>query len=121
MYYPFSWLRSLGRLAAYFLVVILLGWYYSEPSLAVAIGALLLLASHYWNIYRLNHWLWQSKKITPPRVNGVWEHIYDGIYTLQRRNRTKRKELGLLVKRFREGSEALPDAAVVVDANASIS
>lgn len=120
MYYPFSWLRSLGRVAAYFLVVTLLGWYFSELSIAIAIGALLLLAGHYWNIYRLNHWLWQSKKITPPKVNGVWEHIYDGIYTLQRRNRAKRKELGLLVKRFREGSEALPDAAVVVDANAAI-
>ena len=50
----------------------------------------------------------------------MWEHIYEGIYYLQRRNRNKRKELGELVKRFREGSEALPDAAVVVDSKACI-
>lgn len=58
--------------------------------------------------------------MSPPMVKGVWEHIYEGIYYLQRRNRNKRKELGELVKRFREGSEALPDAAVVVDSKACI-
>lgn len=120
MYYPFSWFRSLSRVISYFVVVILFGLFFSHLTLAIAIGALLLLVLHYWNLYRLNHWLWHSKKMTPPKVNGIWEHIYDGIYSVHKRNRTKRKELGVLVKRFREGSEALPDAAVVVDANAAI-
>jgi two-component system phosphate regulon sensor histidine kinase PhoR len=120
MYYPFSWFKSLSRLTSYFVVVILFGLYFSNVTLAIAIGALLLLALNYWNLYRLNYWLWHSKKMTPPKVNGVWEHIYDGIYSLQKRTRAKRKELGGLVKRFREGSEALPDAAVVVDSNAAI-
>jgi|TARA_Y100001970_G_scaffold138928_2_gene170880 two-component system phosphate regulon sensor histidine kinase PhoR len=88
--------------------------------LAIAIGATLLLLFNYWHLYKLNRWLWHSRKMSPPMVKGVWEHIYEGIYYLQRRNRNKRKELGELVKRFREGSEALPDAAVVVDSKACI-
>jgi two-component system phosphate regulon sensor histidine kinase PhoR len=79
-----------------------------------------LLAGHYWQLYRLNRWLWHSKRISPPQVSGIWERIYDGIYYLQKRNRKKRKELSDLLQRFREGSEALPDAAVVVDENACI-
>ncbi|WP_088329814.1 phosphate regulon sensor histidine kinase PhoR [Lacimicrobium sp. SS2-24] len=121
MYYPFSWIKTLGRLAGYFALVCVLGFYFDALMASVAIGAVLLLLAHYWNLYRLNRWLWHSKKMTPPKTGGVWEHIYEGIYYLQRRNRNKRKELGNLVKRFREGAEALPDAAVVVDANACIS
>lgn len=120
MYYPFSWLRSTLRLALYLVAFALIGWYLNDMLVAVAVGATILLVFNYWHLYKLNRWLWHSRKMSPPTVKGMWEHIYEGIYYLQRRNRNKRKELGALVKRFREGSEALPDAAVVVDAKACI-
>jgi len=60
------------------------------------------------------------RNLSPPSAPGVWHHIYEGIYFLQRRNRSKRKNLGELVKRFREGSEALPDAVIVIDDQARI-
>lgn len=120
MYYPFSWLRSLTNLTLYLSVFAGIGWYLDDMLLAVTLGIAGLLAVNYWQLFKLNRWLWHSRKMSPPTVTGVWEHIYEGIYYLQRRNRNKRKELGELVKRFREGSEALPDAAVVVDAKACI-
>jgi two-component system phosphate regulon sensor histidine kinase PhoR len=58
--------------------------------------------------------------MSPPTAPGIWYHIYEGVYFLQRRNRAKRKSLGEIVKRFREGSEALPDAVVVIDKQARI-
>lgn len=120
MYYPFSWLRSVGLVTAYMLVFAAFGWFFDALLNSLAIGALGLLGWHYWQLYKLNKWLWHSKKMSPPTAIGIWEHIYEGIYHLSRRNRKKRKELGELVKRFREGSEALPDAAVVVDEKANI-
>ena len=120
MYYPFSWLKSLARVALFLLGVLLVGWLVDEVFVVFLLGVIWLLLVQYWNMFRLNRWLWHSKKMTPPKAAGFWEHIYEGIYYLQRRNRNKRKQLSRLVKRFREGSEALPDAAVVVDANASI-
>lgn len=120
MYYRFSWVKSLWRILAYFLVVTLVGLYLEQLANAFTVGALVLLILHYWQLYRLNRWLWHSKKITPPKSKGAWEYIYDGVYYLQRRNRQKRKELGSLLRRFREGAEALPDAVVVVDAQAQI-
>ena len=120
MYYPHAWSRAPLRIALYFAFLIAVGLYLDELTLVIAIGAVALLVSNYWQIHKLNQWLWHSRKMSPPDAKGVWEHIYEGIYYLQRRNRNKRKELGNLVKRFREGSEALPDAAVVVDANACI-
>lgn len=120
MYYPFSWIKSVARLILFLIFFAIIGWYVEDMLLAVALGATGLLLLNYWQLFKLNRWLWHSRKMSPPSVSGLWEHIYEGIYYLQRRNRNKRKELGALVKRFREGSEALPDAAVVVDSKACI-
>ncbi|HCB08190.1 MAG TPA: two-component system sensor histidine kinase PhoR, partial [Alteromonas sp.] len=120
MYYPFSWIKSVARLVLFLIFFAIIGWYVEDMLLAVAMGATGLLLVNYWQLFKLNRWLWHSRKMSPPSVSGLWEHIYEGIYYLQRRNRNKRKELGALVKRFREGSEALPDAAVVVDSKACI-
>ena len=120
MYYPFSWVKSLTRVALLLCGIAILGWMLEDMLLALALGVFFLLLGNYWQLYKLNRWLWHSRKMSPPTVSGMWEHIYEGIYYLQRRNRNKRKELGALVKRFREGSEALPDAAVVVDEQARI-
>lgn len=120
MYYPFSWVKTFIRVVIFLCLVSILGWALDDILMAIALGMFGLLVSNYWQLYKLNRWLWHSRKMSPPAVSGMWEHIYEGIYYLQRRNRNKRKELGALVKRFREGSEALPDAAVVVDANARI-
>ncbi|XOV80735.1 MAG: phosphate regulon sensor histidine kinase PhoR [Aestuariibacter sp.] len=120
MYSPFSWIKSALRLTSYFIVAIVVGWLLDDILISVAIAAVLLLVINYGYLLRLNHWLWHSKKITPPNAKGIWGQIYDGIYYMQRRNRNKRKQLGILIRRFREGSEALPDAAVVVDSDGHI-
>lgn len=120
MYYPFSWSKGLFKTLCLFVIAAIVGWYFQQVTLFLLIATLLNLVSHHWHLYRLNQWLWHSKKITPPKSSGIWEHIYDGVYYMQRRSRKKRKELGTIVKRFREGSEALPDAVVVVDSNANI-
>jgi two-component system phosphate regulon sensor histidine kinase PhoR len=110
----------LMKVGLFFLILSILGAYFNALAIFITIGALILLAMSYWELNRLNHWLHKSKKMTPPTATGMWGHIYDGIYHLQRRNRAKRKELSKMVKRFREGSEALPDATVVVEADGSI-
>lgn len=98
----------------------LVGAYFDQALLAWAGFMTSLVAIHYWNLFKLNQWLWYSKKITPPTARGILGNIYDGIYYSQRRARNKRKQLGVLIRRFREGSEALPDAVVVVDAEGHI-
>jgi two-component system phosphate regulon sensor histidine kinase PhoR len=120
MYKRFSWLKTMTNVILFFAVVAILGLFIGHLFLSLWIATIGLLMLHYWQLFRLNRWLWHSKKMTPPKATGLWGHIYDGVYFLQRRNRNKRKELGILVRRFREGSEALPDAAVVVDADACI-
>ena len=120
MYYPQSWSRTLLRICIYILTVVVFGLFIDQLLFTLLIAFVVLVGFNYFHLYRLTKWLWQSRAMTPPQASGIWHHIYEGVYYLQRRNRTKRKNLGELIKRFREGSEALPDAIVVIDKQARI-
>jgi two-component system phosphate regulon sensor histidine kinase PhoR len=115
MDHPFPWLRSIARVIIFLVSCTLLGIYINQLVLTLLFGAFVLLGWHYWRLYRLNYWLWHSKKISPPTARGIWSHVYQGIYSANKKNRIKRKSLGEIIRRFRQGSEALPDAAFVVD------
>ena len=120
MYYPQSWTKSLVRLGSFVTLAMLFGLYIDSFLIVMLLTFVSLVCFHYFHLYRLTKWLWESRKMSPPSAPGIWEHVYEGVYYLQRRNRNKRRSLGELVKRFREGSEALPDAVVVVDKEAKI-
>ena len=120
MYYPQSWSKTLLRFSVYFVFTIVVGLMLDNLLLTILLTLSVLLVLNYYHLYKLTRWLWHSRSMSPPSAPGIWHHIYEGIYYLQRRNRAKRKNLGELVKRFREGSEALPDAVVVIDKDARI-
>jgi two-component system phosphate regulon sensor histidine kinase PhoR len=120
MYHPFAWLRSMARVIVFLTLCTLLGLYINYLVLTLLFGAFGLLGLNYWRLYRLNYWLWHSKKISPPTSRGIWSHIYQGIYGANLRSRDKRKTLGEIIRRFRQGSEALPDAALIVDDSSKI-
>ena len=114
MYHPFAWLTSIARVIAFMTCCALLGSSLNYLAFTLLFGTVGLLSLHYWRLYRLNYWLWHSKKISPPTSRGIWSHVYQGIYGAILRNRNKRKTLGEIIKRFRQGSEALPDAALII-------
>ncbi len=111
--HSFSLWRLGWSLIAYFLAWAGLGMLLGLPLLFMLMGALGLLAWHYRQLVALLRWLWEGRQFSPPRGSGTWQYIFDGIYFMQRKNLKRRKELGRLLKRFRQGTEALPDAVVV--------
>ena len=69
---------------------------------------------------KLAIWLWRDRSLIPPQGKGSWEAIFNGLYRLQLRQRRRRRELARLIRRFRQGAEALPDAAVVIGQDGGI-
>lgn len=120
MYKRFVWLNSILRVVLFLSLTITVGYYFDQVTVGIIFGGLVLLAWQYWRLFRLNYWLWHSKQISPPSTRGVWANIYEGIYAAKLNNRNKRKALGEIIRRFREGTEALPDAALVVDESGEI-
>ncbi|TRW48092.1 phosphate regulon sensor histidine kinase PhoR [Aliidiomarina halalkaliphila] len=112
--------RILKRLLFWVLPFALIGWLsgYFWPSVSLALA--LALFWNYLFLHRLNMWLWQSRTMLPPRAPGMWSDIYDGIYRTLRRAQTKRRQLAVLLQRFRQAAEAMPDASMVLQRNGNI-
>ncbi|WP_017445039.1 phosphate regulon sensor histidine kinase PhoR [Gayadomonas joobiniege] len=98
----------------------LLGLIIDQMYLCIGLVLLVLVLWYSYNLIQLSDWLSSKKNLYPPSSNGLWSEIFDGIYRLQKKNRQRRKELGQVLKRFRDGAEALPDAAVVVESSGQI-
>ncbi|WP_404342839.1 phosphate regulon sensor histidine kinase PhoR [Pseudoalteromonas mariniglutinosa] len=108
------------RLFMYFLPLLLIGVLVGTPFLLLFLGSFALLLWHYHQLYRLSDWLINQRSFNPPEGEGAWEQVFEGIYHLQHRNRKKRNELADLIRRFRDGAEAVPDAVVVLQKDLSI-
>lgn len=120
MFESYSGYRLLSRLITYLILCFILGILIGEIVWVLLIGAISLLFWHYRQLSRLNFWLWRDKRLTPPNGKGSWEGVFNGIYRLQGKNRKRVSQLAFLLGRFRQGAEALPDAAVVLDADYNI-
>lgn len=120
MFDSYSGYRLASRLMIYLLVTLAFGLLIGELSLTLLAACVVLLFWHYRQIGRLTHWLWYDKRLTPPQGSGSWEGIFNGLYRLQGKNRRRVSQLAGLLGRFRQGAEALPDAAVVLDSDKNI-
>lgn len=84
---------------------------------------LMLMAFCAWHGYQLfcyTRWLGRNKTTAIPDVGGVWGELYYNIYRLRERNRKTKRRLAKYLSRFQESTAALPDAVVVLAADATI-
>jgi two-component system phosphate regulon sensor histidine kinase PhoR len=96
-----------------YLPIVIIGLLIGRVLELVLAVTVLHIAWHYYFLKKLNDWLWISKSTVLPPGQSVWEHAYIGIHNMQQRHRKRRNKLASVISRFREGSEALPDAVVV--------
>ncbi|MDO6641174.1 phosphate regulon sensor histidine kinase PhoR [Shewanella sp. 5_MG-2023] len=120
MFRAYSGSRLLLRLVGILLIFAIIGMIINQVYMSIIVGCIALLGWHYRQITRLNYWLWKDRKLTPPQGTGSWEGIFNGIYRLQGKNRRRVGQLASILGRFRQGAEALPDAAVVLDSELNI-
>ncbi|QQX81554.1 phosphate regulon sensor histidine kinase PhoR [Shewanella sp. KX20019] len=120
MFDSYSGYRLISRLVIYLLLCLAVGLLIGEVFWILLLGSVCLLLWHYRQLSRLNYWLWHDRRLTPPNGSGSWEGVFNGIYRLQGKNRKRVSQLAFLLGRFRQGAEALPDAAVVLDSEHNI-
>lgn len=65
-------------------------------------------------ISRFERWIRLGGKGGYPKTKGVWEEIYYHVYRLKKNDKRRKKKLGKMIDQFRQSTEALPDAAVVL-------
>lgn len=108
-----SWKRLALELAFFCLPAVLLGLIFGYLPWFLLTAVLAALCWNFYNQLKLSYWLWVDRSMTPPPGRWSWEPLFYGLYQMQLRNRRRRRELALLIKRFRSGAESLPDAVVI--------
>ena len=108
------------KLGTWLLLSILVGYLIGSVWAVVALVSLVIIFWHYRHLYQLINWIWQSKAISPPQADGVWGDIYNGLYHQIKKHRQKQKSLNDKLRQFRDGAEALPDAALVLSMDFTI-
>lgn len=115
-----SWKRLALELALFCLPALLLGLIFGYLPWLLLASVLAALVWNFYNQLKLSHWLWVDRSMTPPLGRWSWEPLFYGLYQMQQRNRRRRRELALLIKRFRSGAESLPDAVVMTTVEGNI-
>ena len=111
MHQPKYWLSLTKKIAVIYAPLVLISALLGDWKLGLVLALGYHIIWFYRQQHRLQEWLWNERSLIPPQGTGTWEHIFNGIYRLQQRHRSRRRELANVIRRFREGAEALPDAA----------
>ncbi|ALO34131.1 hypothetical protein CMT41_04845 [Colwellia sp. MT41] len=120
MYFRLSFKNIVSRFFAILIASAFVGWLFDLVLLVMLASSIFLLLWHYHHLFKLIKWLWQSKALSPPQANGVWGYLYDGLYRQVKQQRNKQKQLNEKIRRFRDGAEALPDAALMLSEELTI-
>ncbi|MDN3651773.1 phosphate regulon sensor histidine kinase PhoR [Thalassotalea ponticola] len=120
MIYRFSARQFLVKQLVIFACCGWLGYLFGYMWPALLLCAAVTLILHYRALIGLIHWLWHKNLLYPPVSKGVWGHVYDGFYRRIKGYRKKQKTLSKTIRQYRDGAEALPDAAVVLDLHFNI-
>jgi len=116
----YTWKQLSWAIFLIYVPVIILGLLTGLLIELLLVSTIVHIGWHYYFLKKLNDWLWVSKSMVLPQGRSVWEHAYIGIHNMQQRNRKRRNRLANVISRFREGSEALPDAVVVFKSDGEI-
>lgn len=111
---------EIGRLLAILIFAAFLGLFFGHTKLIILIALSVYLFWHAYYLWVLARWLSKDKKYTPPVAYGIWGAIFDEIYRLLRRQRQRNKRFSEWLHRFRESTNAMPDAVVVLQENGEI-
>lgn len=114
----FNWHSALKRLFFIFILLLIAGWVLGAPALVLLAGTVCYLVYHLRQLGKLYSWLKEnevSEPVPPPESKGIWGHVFDGIYLLQRREREALQGLRSIIDKAQESTAALEIAVVMIN------
>ncbi|MDQ7091734.1 MAG: phosphate regulon sensor histidine kinase PhoR [Methylococcales bacterium] len=115
-----EWRKEIIKLLLFILLAGILSTFmgYFFPMLSLIL--LFALIRQSLLITQLEHWLSHGAGGEIPRGLGIWEDIYYHFYRLRVTKKKRKKQLSKILKQFRQSTDVLPDAAVVLGQNDEI-
>jgi len=99
------------------IALILFGYFVGYPWLFFSLGLLIYIFWHLRQLSLLIHWLENNALDMPPDSHGFWGDVFRHLYRIQRHNRHRHEKLLVLLNRYKESTEAMPDATIILGRN----
>lgn len=115
-----GWTTELAFAAALLVPAVLIGLVSGTTAWWIIVVLLAVLGRHLHQLSRLEQWLRAGRLRNPPQNWGIWGDVFEHYYRLQRRYYKRKKKLAKVIRSYRESTEAMPDGAVVLDAEGHI-
>ncbi len=97
--------------------LLLFGYAIGNPWLLFSLGLVIYIFWHLRQLTRLVHWLSNNQLDMPPDAGGLWGEVFRHLYRIQRHNRHRQEKLMVVLNRYKESTEALPDATIILGGN----
>jgi len=114
-----SWITEFWRLVTGIVICWLLGLMLGFPLWGIIIGFSVYLINLARRFSKFEKWINLSLR-EPDDFGGVFDDLAFRLYRMRSRSRSRKKKLTELLRRWQDSSAALPDAAVAIDADGSI-
>lgn len=116
----FIWQKELITALIVFVVVSVVGLLTESFMPLALLFTSVMLIHQLFEINRFEKWIRSGGKAKYPKTSGIWEEIYYHVYRIKKNEKKRKKKLSEMVDQFRQSTEALPDAAVVLGADDEI-
>jgi len=114
------WSAEIWRIALIAFSALLVGMLFGHGGLFLTAGLFAYLSWHLYQLYRLERWLRAGRKFNPPESRGIWGEVFHHIYSLQQRNRRRKRRLAGILNQYQKATSAMPDATVVLGPGSEI-
>ena len=99
------------------ILLLLFGYFVGYPWLFFSLGLLMYIFWHLRQLSLLIRWLENNALDMPPDSRGFWGDVFRHLYRIQRHNRHRHEKLLVLLNRYKESTEAMPDATIILGRN----
>jgi two-component system phosphate regulon sensor histidine kinase PhoR len=93
----------------------LLGVMLDSVAFALLLPLLIYLSWHLLQLMRFRRWLRQPSCSTPPYMVGIWSEVQQLSEEKRERGRKRKRKLSRMLSGFRESTNALPDATIILN------
>ncbi|MGZ8095324.1 MAG: phosphate regulon sensor histidine kinase PhoR [Methylosarcina sp.] len=114
------WRREIGIFLLLATLTSIIGWMTGLFYPLMLLLILAILMRQVFQINRFERWISMGARTAYPKTSGIWEEIYYGVYRIKKNEKRRKKKLGKMIDQFRQSTEALPDAAVVLGSHDEI-
>ena len=114
------WIKEIKTILLFLLVITIIGSFTKLFWPLLFLLLIAIIARQVVQISRFEAWISRGGSKKYPSSVGIWEDLYYHVYRIKKNEKRRKKKLSSMIDQFRQSTEALPDAAVVLGINNEI-